>query len=77
MRAKLKIESVTPFPGGETLKLRAVGKPGGYDPDGSDEDNTFATFTPTAELEMNVTNPALLGKFKAGAKYYVDFTPAD
>ncbi|WP_204367562.1 hypothetical protein [Janthinobacterium sp. HH01] len=46
-------------------------------PDGSDEDNSFARWTPSAELTMTINNPDLLGKFKVGDKFYVDFTPAD
>lgn len=39
--------------------------------------NAYAKFSPSATLQISITNPALLGKFKAGEKYYVDFTPAD
>lgn len=47
-----------------------------YPEDGSDENNTYAKFSPSAEFVINVANPALFGKFKAGEEYYVDFTPA-
>lgn len=76
MRAKMKINSVTSFGTSELLKFSAVSKSGSYPNDGSDEDNTFAMFTPSAALEMNINNPALLGKFKAGQVFYVDFTEA-
>lgn len=76
MRAKLQIESVTTRQGNESIKFHAVCKSGGYTGDGSDEDNTFARFSPSANLEIAITNPDLLGKFKPGEKYYVDFTPA-
>lgn len=76
MRAKFQIQTVTKFAGGETLKLSAVGKSGNYPSDGSDEDNTFAKFTPSASCEICITNPALLGQFEPGQKYYVDFTAA-
>ena len=74
MRAKLVIESVTQYEGTETLKFNAIGRSGSYPDDGFDEDNTFAKFTPSAKLEMCITNKALHGKFVAGEKYYVDFT---
>lgn len=77
MRAKLKITSILQTEYGEELKLTAVCKDGGYPADGADENNTFAKFTPTAELTMSVRNPALLGKFKAGQAFYLDFTPAE
>lgn len=77
MRAKMYVESVTKTNGVEILKFRAVGKSGGYPPDGSDEDNTFAKFSPAATLDLTVANPALLGQFEPGQRYYVDFTEAD
>ncbi len=60
----------------ETLHFSAVAKSGSYPEDGSDEDNTYAKFSPSANLSISITNPALLGKFTPGEKYYVDFTPA-
>lgn len=76
MRAKMKVESVLAFEGREILKLNAVCKTGAYPADGSDEDNTFAKFSPSASLEILIANPALLGQFKPGEKFYLDFTPA-
>lgn len=79
MRAKLEVESVESHEvtESETLKFHAVGMSGTYPEDGSDEDNTFARFTPAASLEMCVQNPDLIGKFKPGQKFYVDFTEAE
>jgi hypothetical protein len=75
MRAKMKVTEVIRFEGGhELLKFSAIGKSGEYPVDGSDEDNNFAKFTPTATLEMIVTNPELKCKFKPGMKFYLDFT---
>lgn len=75
MRAKLKIDSITQYETYEQFKFRAVGQRGSYDEKGSDEDNTYANYTPTAELSMTVTNPQVLGKYHAGQEFYVDFTP--
>ena len=72
MRAKMKVTAVEP-----QLKMSAVCKNDGYPADGSDENNTFAKWTPSAELVMSVTNPALAGKFEVGQEFYVDFTKAD
>lgn len=47
-----------------------------YPEDGSDEDNTYARFTPTASLSITIRNPDLLGKYEVGQTFYVDFTPA-
>lgn len=76
MRAKLKLSLVTATEHGtEQLQFRAVCADN-YPADGSDENNTYAKFTPSASLEMTVTNPSLLGTFKPGQVFYVDFTPA-
>lgn len=77
MRAKMVVDAVTQWPSSENLSFSAVCKSSGYPADGSDEDNSFARWTPTASVTMTVTNPALHGKFKSGDKFYVDFTPAE
>ena len=78
MRAKFKVTQVDKHEGGgETLHFDAIGKSGGYPEDGSDENNTFAKFTPSASCRIHVANPALFGKFKVGESYYVDFTKAE
>lgn len=59
---------------GETLSMHAVAA-SKYPDDGSDEDNTYAKWSPGAALQMNIANPALWGKFKHGDKFYVDFIP--
>lgn len=76
MRAKMQVSSVTPCGDGEILKFHAVSKSEAYPADGSDEDNSYARWSPQASLEINVQNPALVGKVVAGEKYYVDFTLA-
>lgn len=78
MRAKFQIRSVTPaenYPQ-ETIEMFAVTeKP--FDSDGNSEDNSFAKWTPSGDLKIVITNPALLGKFQAGEKFYLDFTKAE
>jgi hypothetical protein len=61
----------------ETLTMIAVPKSSGYPVDGSDEDNTFAKFSPQADFRITIANPELWGKFSVGEKYYVDFTKAE
>jgi len=73
MRAKMILAEVN----GQIHNFRAVCRSDGYGADGSDENNTFANWTPSANLSMSITNPALLGKLKAGDTFYVDFTPAE
>jgi hypothetical protein len=77
MRAKFQIQSVERFQGGEKLKLNAVGRSGAYPSDGHDEDNTYASYTPSASCEIYIANSALFGCFEPGQKFYVDFTPVD
>lgn len=81
MRAKLRVTSVKEniydgVKNNEQLSFCAVSKPDGYPDDGSDENNTYAKFSPSASLEITVANPALFGQFQQGEEYYVDFTPA-
>ena len=59
-----------------SLTFAAVGKSDGYPADGSDENNTFARWTPSADLQMSVANPALFDAFEVGQQFYVDFTEA-
>lgn len=82
MRAKMQVGAVFPHRNekdetqSETLHFHGVAKSGGYPADGSDEDNSFAKWSPSINLQMQVTNPALFGKFEPGQKFYVDFSPA-
>lgn len=81
MRAKFQVINVTPSPEGvnppyEKLEFMPVShKP--FDPDGVSEDNSFARWTPSGSLSMQVNNPALHGQFKIGDQYYLDFTKFD
>lgn len=78
MRAKIRVSQVVNHSETcETLHFNAVAKNDGYPADGSDENNTFAKWTPSAELKLTVTNPDLIGKFEPGEAFYVDFTKAE
>ncbi len=76
MRAKMVVSNVESHGEAETLQFRAVCKDDGYGEDGLDENNTFSQFTPSADLNIHINNPALVGKFKEGESYYLDFTKA-
>jgi len=74
MRAKMKVSKVESFETCQILSFRAVHKSDGpYPPDGRDENNSFARWTPSADLTMTVTNPELFGKITEGEEYYLDF----
>ncbi len=81
MRAKVKVGAVTPYPNAsgevtqEILHFHGVAATK-YPADGSDEDNTFAKFSPSLNLQLHLANPALIGRFKPGDTFYIDFTPA-
>lgn len=75
MRAKMVVTDVVTNGVSETVNFRAVCKNDGYPADGSDENNSYALWTPSANLSMCITNPALVGKMKSGDTFYVDFTP--
>jgi hypothetical protein len=77
MRAKMRVTEVNRFENCDRLKMVAVAKNGSYPEDGSDEDNTYAKFSPQGSLEITIANPALLGRIEPGTKFYLDFTPAE
>lgn len=84
MRAKMQVSSVAPihdlYSGQQTserLTLTPVCGNQPFGPNGESEDNTYARYSPSGVLRLEVTNPALYGKLKAGDKYYVDFTKAE
>lgn len=77
MRAKMRVTNITTYEGSKAIGLtfNAVSKKEAYPADGYDEDNTYASWTPSAELKMQIANPNLLDKFAVGQEYYVDFSP--
>ena len=76
MRAKVVINHIdNRHEGYETLYMNPVAK-NGYDASGLDENNTYAKFSPGGQFSLTIANPALLGQFKRGEEYYVDFTLA-
>ena len=81
MRAKMQVHGVKDYKNAEgavtqqDLILYPVAKDGAYPSDGSDEDNSFARWTPNGELKLSIQNPALFDQLPVGARFYVDFTP--
>lgn len=76
MRAKVRIAGIEKQ--GDTqekLTFNFPAKDGGYPADGSDEDQQFAKYSPSGSLSLTVANPNLLGKFKEGDTFYLDFVP--
>jgi hypothetical protein len=77
MRAKLQIGSIEPGFESEILSFHGVCKTDAYPADGLDEDNSFARWSPSVRLDIVITNPALIGKFAVGQKFYCDFSLAE
>lgn len=78
MRAKVRVSNVEKFEStqAQNVVFNAVAKNGGYPEDGSDENNTYAKWSPSAEFKIHIANPALYDKFVIGQEFYVDFTAA-
>lgn len=76
MRAKMQVQKVERFPQSDRVSMICVAAKT-YPEDGSDEDNTFAKFSPSGELSLTIANPALIGVIEPGKKFYVDFTEAE
>lgn len=75
MRAKLIVSSVMPSHNNTEVLMMTGVAASRYPEDGSDEDNTYAKFSPSATFHLHLANPALVGTFNVGDVFYVDFTP--
>jgi hypothetical protein len=76
MRAKVRITTITQHDQQEELLMHPVAA-SSYPEDGSDENNTYAHYSPSGEFRLTIANPALRGQFEAGDEYYVDFRKAE
>lgn len=77
MRAKLEVVAVLPFGNpvvSEQVTFRGVCKSDGYPADGSDENNSFAKWSPSVDQNFTIANPNLFGQFKPGDQFYADYT---
>lgn len=80
MRAKLQVLSVTKYgtpPTSASVSMSAVTGDKPFGPNGENEDNTFARYTPSASFSASINNPELLDFFAQGDKFYLDFTKAE
>ena len=76
MRAKFQVTAVVKQTASETVSMVPVTGNQPFGPNGENEDNTFARYSPSGSLELCISNPALAGKFTRGQKFYVDFMEA-
>lgn len=56
---------------GERIELNAV-----YSEDIKSENYSFSQSTPSATLNMYISNPSAFGFFKTGKEYFIKFLPA-
>lgn len=71
--AKFKVGSTTDF-GNDNLEVKMTPVIAG---NGKNENTSFSKYTPTGDIRMHITNPAVLGFFEAGKEYYVEFRKAE
>lgn len=76
MRAKMRVAIVDLTGARENIVAFPVSAPS-YPNDGSDENNTYAKWTPLGRLELTIENPSLVGKIAVGDTFYVDFIPCE
>lgn len=70
IRAKFRCETATGDQQvGQDIELTAV-------TDGSEENKSFAQYTPSGVLRMHVDNPETVGFFEQGKEYVIDISPA-
>lgn len=43
----------------------------------STENETWSKYTPSGQLQMLISNLAVLGQFEQGKEYFIDISPAD
>lgn len=77
MRCKVSIQEVRLHSVTETIIARPVCRQSPYPENGLDEDNTFSKFSPSGEFQLTIANPDLLGAYKPGQEFYVDWTPIE
>lgn len=71
IRAKFRCNSITIAEGTKNASLSAVAG-------GSDENKSFSKYTPSANLQINISNETPASDFfEVGKEYYLDFTPAE
>lgn len=70
IRAKMQVNEVTSSVNSDKVSLSPV--------IGNSEDNkSWARYTPAGKLELQIDNPALKGAVKAGQQFWVDLTPIE
>ena len=74
---KEKKHQYTGSPDGQFVEVSLAPCYGGYPGGDSEENKSFAKYTPSGEIKLGITNPAAFDQFEMGKAYYIDFTPCD
>lgn len=69
-RCKFKVESVTEFEAGKSVRLYPVHN-------GSKENETFYKWTPGGELRLEILNSDVAEQFNPGKEFYIDISEAE
>jgi len=69
IRAKMKVQDVTMHGTTEQVTLYAVSG-------GSEENKSFAKYTPCATFQISIDNPATQGFLVKDKEFYIDITAA-
>ena len=68
VRAKFYVMSITHTTSGGSVILQPVCR--------GEDNKTWAQYTPSGRIEMNILNDSALAQFVPGDEVYVDFSPA-
>ena len=71
-RGKMQVKKVSrTMYGGDEVEMSCA-----YDPE-NPEDKAFSEATPSGNMNVRITNPALVGTFEPGEFYYIELHKAD
>lgn len=80
VRAKLVCTNIRPWDDGATADPQKVGEvvtfEARYNGEDTPEDNNFSKYTPSASMDMSITNPELFNHFQVDKAYYFDISEA-
>lgn len=80
VRAKFWVKSVQHFHGvgvDPCAEVKLAPCYGTYPGGDSEENKSFAKYTPAGEIALTITNPAAIEAFNPGGVFYIDFTPVE
>jgi hypothetical protein len=73
IKAKMVIADVSRVGNMDVLTFIPIPKEGGYSDGGLDNDNTYAYYSPSADIKIIVNNENMVGKFVLGDRFSISF----